>query len=90
MITPHGSIETSKKKGKLGQASRKKKVRVEKGRERAVELEGKLEMKLKEREERKVSQLSAFSARKLSSKRKSDSWTFRLNGRGRRRLGNDI
>lgn len=40
--------------------SRKKKVRSEKGRERAIELEGRLEMRLKERDERKVGQTSTL------------------------------
>ena len=54
MITPSGAIEPSKKRGKAGQVSKKKKVRTEKGRERAIENEGKMEMKVREREERKV------------------------------------
>ena len=55
MITPSGTIEPSKKRGKAGQVSRKKKARADKGRERAIEVEGKMEMKVREREERKVS-----------------------------------
>ena len=55
MITPSGAIEPTKKKGKAGQVSRKKKVRAEKGRERAIEVERRTEMRVREREERKVS-----------------------------------
>ncbi len=59
MITPSGTVEPSKKKGKGAQVSRKKKVRAEKGRERAVEVEGRLEVKVREREDRKVSRQRA-------------------------------
>ena len=55
MITPSGTVELSKKKGKAIQASRKKKVRDQKGKEKAIDLEGKLQRKVREREDRKVS-----------------------------------
>lgn len=56
MITPAGSIAQSKKThAKDKQASKKQKARMEKGKERAVELAGRLEEKVKGREERKVS-----------------------------------
>jgi hypothetical protein len=54
MITPSGSVEPSKKKGNIA-PSKKQKARADKGRERAVELSGRLEEKVKGREERKVS-----------------------------------
>jgi hypothetical protein len=55
MITPAGSVQPStKSRAKDKQMSKKQKARSEKGRERAVELSGRLEEKVKGREERKV------------------------------------
>lgn len=62
MITPSGSIQTSQKnKSHKGQISKKKRAKLEKGREKAAELSGKLEVKVREREDRKVSFVSNFA-----------------------------
>lgn len=59
MITSSGSIQTSQKnKSHKGQISKKKRAKLEKGREKAAELSGKLEVKVREREDRKVSFVS--------------------------------
>lgn len=59
MVTPSGSIQTSQKnKSNKGQISKKKRAKLEKGREKAAELSGKLEVKVREREDRKVSFMS--------------------------------
>lgn len=63
MITPSGSIQTSQKnKSHKGQISKKKRAKLEKGREKAAELSGKLEVKVREREDRKVSFVSNFAS----------------------------
>jgi hypothetical protein len=54
MINSKGTIEPSKKKGGQ-QVSKKQKARADKVKERAVELSGRLEEKVKGREDRKVS-----------------------------------
>lgn len=81
MITPSGSIQTSQKnKSHKGQISKKKRAKLEKGREKAAELSGKLEVKVREREDRKVSFVSNFADEALTSMN-------RPRDRERRRLG---
>lgn len=59
MVTPSGSIQASQKnKSHKGQISKKKRAKLEKGKEKAAELSGKLEVKVREREDRKVSFVS--------------------------------
>jgi hypothetical protein len=65
MITPAGQIEASKKKGK--QESSKKKKRTEKGKERALELSQKLESKVRDREDKKVSAWDLLDGRRRAS-----------------------
>ena len=68
MITSQGSIAPSKRnaptntkrKGGAGGMSKKKRKRNEEGKERAVEREGKLEEKVRSREDRKVSSGGLF------------------------------
>ncbi|KIR29836.1 hypothetical protein I307_01163 [Cryptococcus deuterogattii 99/473] len=63
MITPSGSIQTSQKnKSHKGQISKKKRAKLEKGREKAAELSGKLEVKVREREDRKAKRQRAKKA----------------------------
>ena len=54
MITPSGQVAPSQKKTSKGEISRKKRKRVEEGKEKAVERSGKLDEKVKSREEKKV------------------------------------
>ena len=53
MITPQGQVAPSKKSGKAA-PSKKKKRRIEEGKEKALERSGKLEEKVKSREEKRV------------------------------------
>lgn len=67
MVTPSGSIQTSQKnKSNKGQISKKKRAKLEKGREKAAELSGKLEVKVREREDRKVSFMSNISGDRVN------------------------
>lgn len=67
MITPSGSIQTSQKnKAHKGQISKKKRAKLEKGREKAAELSGKLEVKVREREDRKVSFVSNLAGASIN------------------------
>lgn len=67
MITPSGSIQTSQKnKSHKGQISKKKRAKLEKGREKAAELSGKLEVKVREREDRKVSFVSNLTGASIN------------------------
>lgn len=52
MITPAGSVDSKKKGGK--RVGKKQRKRTEEGKEKALERSGKLEEKVKGREERKV------------------------------------
>ncbi|WVQ96692.1 hypothetical protein IAU59_003798 [Kwoniella sp. CBS 9459] len=65
MITPAGHIQASQKanaKSNKGQVSRKKKMKSEKGRERALELSEKLENQVRLREEKKAKRQRAKKA----------------------------
>ncbi|WVF69193.1 hypothetical protein IAT40_003968 [Kwoniella sp. CBS 6097] len=65
MITPAGQIQASQKvnaKSNKGQISRKKKMKSEKGRERALELSEKLENQVRLREEKKAKRQRAKKA----------------------------
>ncbi|OCF33472.1 hypothetical protein I316_04893 [Kwoniella heveanensis BCC8398] len=65
MITPAGQIQPSQKvnaKSNRGQVSRKKKMKSEKGRERALELSEKLENQVRLREEKKAKRQRAKKA----------------------------
>lgn len=67
MVTPSGSIQTSQKnKSNKGQISKKKRAKLEKGREKAAELSGKLEVKVREREDRKVSFMSNIAGDRVN------------------------
>nr|ODN99902.1 hypothetical protein L204_02343 [Cryptococcus depauperatus CBS 7855] len=62
MITSGGQVQPSQKNKKNSQMSKKKRAKLEKGREKAVELSSKLEVKMKEREGRKEKRQKAKRA----------------------------
>ena len=64
MITPAGHVDAKKKGGK--QVGRKQKKRSEEGKEKAVERSGKLEERVKGREDRKVRKPRLLYARRIT------------------------